>query len=58
MQRYSQVRLISEPDRGQSDAINKGFLSATGDLVGWLNADDYYLPGGLEAIAARRSGAS
>lgn len=51
VQRYSQVRLISERDRGQSDAINKGFLSATGDLVGWLNADDYYLPGGLEAIA-------
>ena len=38
-------------DDGQSDAINKGFLRATGDLVGWLNADDYYLPGGLEAIA-------
>ncbi len=42
---------ISEPDRGQSDAINKGFLRARGDLAGWLNADDYYLPGGLQAIA-------
>jgi glycosyltransferase involved in cell wall biosynthesis len=51
VQRYSEVRWTSEPDRGQSDAINKGFLSAKGDLVGWLNADDYYLPGGLEAIA-------
>jgi glycosyltransferase involved in cell wall biosynthesis len=46
------VQWISEPDRGQSDAINKGFLRANGDLMGWLNADDYYLPGGMEAIAS------
>jgi glycosyltransferase involved in cell wall biosynthesis len=51
VKRYGDVHWNSEPDRGQSDAINKGFLCATGDLVGWLNADDYYLPGGLEAIA-------
>ncbi len=51
VKRYGEVQWVSECDRGQSDAINKGFLSATGDLVGWLNADDYYLPGGLEAIA-------
>ncbi len=49
--RYSGVRWLSEPDRGQSEAINKGFLRAGGDLVGWLNADDYYLPHGLKAIA-------
>jgi glycosyltransferase involved in cell wall biosynthesis len=48
---FPQVQWISEPDQGQSDAINKGFLRASGDLMGWLNADDYYLPGGLEAIA-------
>lgn len=51
LQQHPHLRWISEPDRGQSDAINKGFLMATGDLVGWLNADDYYLPSGLEAIA-------
>ncbi len=51
LQRYPGLQWISERDHGQSDAINKGFLRATGDLVGWLNADDYYLPGGLEAIA-------
>ena len=51
LNRFPQVQWISEPDTGQSDAINKGFLRATGDLMGWLNADDYYLPGGLEAIA-------
>lgn len=48
---YPNLRWTSAADAGQSDAINKGFLRATGDLVGWLNADDYYLPGGLAAIA-------
>ena len=51
VRRHPHVQWICEPDRGQSDAINKGFRRASGDLVGWLNADDYYLPGGLEAIA-------
>jgi glycosyltransferase involved in cell wall biosynthesis len=35
----------SEPDRGQSDALNKGFHHASGDIFGWLNSDDLYLPG-------------
>ena len=35
----------SEPDRGQSDALNKGFRRATGEIFGWLNSDDVYLPG-------------
>ncbi len=51
LKRYPHVQWCSEKDNGQSDAINKGFRRATGDLMGWLNADDYYLPGGLEAIA-------
>ncbi len=38
---------VSEPDRGQSHAINKGFKRATGDVLGWLNSDDFFLPGGL-----------
>lgn len=42
---------LCEPDRGSSDAINKGLRRATGDLVGWLGADDELAPGALFAFA-------
>lgn len=51
LRRYPKLRWQWESDCGQSDAINRGFLRARGDLLGWLNGDDYYLPGGLKAIA-------
>lgn len=41
---------VSEPDRGQSDAINKGLRRSTGDVVNWLNSDDYYLPDALHYV--------
>ena len=42
---------VSENDRGQSHAINKGLEKATGELLGWLNSDDYFLPGALFKLA-------
>lgn len=57
---YDGVRWVSEPDRGQSHALNKGVELATGDVLGWLNADDAYEPWavaeGVEALRATGAG--
>jgi len=42
---------VSEPDRGQSHALNKGISIATGTYVGWMNADDVYLDGAFAGLA-------
>jgi hypothetical protein len=47
------LRFVSEPDDGQTEAINKGFALARGELLGWLNADDVLTPSAVElAVAA------
>src|ERR1700744_2763520 len=42
---------VSEPDRGQTDALIKGFNRASGDICGWLCSDDLLLPGALQKVA-------
>lgn len=47
---------VSEPDDGQSHAINKGFRRATGEVMAWLNSDDVYFPGTLAAAGEALAG--
>lgn len=49
--RYPHIRWITEKDRGQSDAMNKGIAMAKGEILGFLNVDDYYEPGVLNRVA-------
>jgi glycosyltransferase involved in cell wall biosynthesis len=52
LNRYNgRLTWISEPDEGLADAVNKGIGMATGEIIGWLNSDDIYLPGALQTIA-------
>lgn len=44
------LRFVSEPDEGLSDAFNKGVAMATGEWIAWLNADDVYEDGALQAV--------
>jgi len=48
---YGHIKVISEPDSGQGNAINKGFGLATGDIYGFLNSDDTLLPEALAHVA-------
>lgn len=47
---------VSEPDRGQAHALNKGFQRCAGDILGYLNSDDIYSPGALQRVGADASG--
>jgi len=48
---YSHIRWLSEPDQGQSDAMNKGIALAQGDIIAILNVDDYYEPNTLNQVS-------
>ena len=50
LKRYEgRLKYVSEPDRGQTDAVNKGFQSSRGSIFTFLNADDTFLPGAVTA---------
>ncbi|MBI4546951.1 MAG: glycosyltransferase [Ignavibacteriae bacterium] len=51
LKKYPHLTWISEPDRGQSHALNKGFRMATGEIIGWLNADDTYCENVFHVVA-------
>src|SRR6202012_2755610 len=51
LRKYPHIKWVSEPDGGQSAALNKGFRMSTGDVLAWLNCDDFYLPGAFQAAA-------
>ena len=52
LKKYSErIQWISEKDRGQSDALNKGISMAKGGIIGYLNSDDIYLQGTLQKVA-------
>lgn len=51
LKRYPHLKWVSEPDLGQTHAINKGILMSTGDIIAYLNADDVYRPGAFQHVA-------
>ncbi|MER2998310.1 glycosyltransferase family 2 protein [Pontibacter populi] len=50
LRKYQHIKWVSEKDEGQSDAMNKAFSMSTGDILVYLNADDYFEPGVFHTV--------
>jgi glycosyltransferase involved in cell wall biosynthesis len=51
LKKYPHLKWVSEKDNGQADALNKGLKTATGEIIGWVNSDDFYEPDIFNAVA-------
>lgn len=51
LRNHQHIDWVSEADSGQSNAVNKGFHKATGEIIAWINSDDWYETGAFEAVA-------
>ena len=50
LKKYSHLKWVSEPDKGQSDAMNKAFAMSDGDIIVYLNADDFFSDGAFKEV--------
>lgn len=53
LKKYPHIRWVSEQDRGQTHAVNKGVQMAKGEIIGWVNSDDTFMPGAFDVVIER-----
>ena len=53
LRKYPHLKWVSEKDHGQTHAVNKGLQKASGEIIGWVNSDDTFLPGAFHAVVEK-----